>query len=53
MVFDKIIVEKETIERITDIERGQVINYLKISGFHVGLILNFKKPKLEFERIAL
>ncbi len=53
IAFDQIIVETKTIERITDIERGQVINYLKITGLHVGIVLNFKYAKLEWERIVL
>jgi GxxExxY protein len=40
-------------DRITDLERGQMLNYLRITKLRVGLILNFKKPKLEFERIVL
>ena len=46
-------VDTKTIERITDIERGQMLNYLRITGLPVGLIINFKKPKLEWERIIL
>ena len=53
VVFDKIIVEMKTIEKITDHERGQVINYLKTTGFKLGMILNFKHAKLEWERIVL
>ena len=53
IVFDQIVVETKTIVQITNIERGQVINYLKISGLRVGLILNFKHTKLEWERIVL
>lgn len=53
IAFDKVVVETKTIDRITDIERGQVINYLKITGFRVGVILNFKNTKLEWERIVL
>ena len=53
IAFQKIIVETKTIERITDTERGQVLNYLKITGLHVGIILNFKHAKLEWERIVL
>ncbi len=53
IAFDQIIVEIKTIERITDIERGQVINYLKITCLRVGVILNFKHAKLEWERIVL
>lgn len=50
---DKIIIEIKTIEAITNNERGQVINYLKLTGLKLGLILNFKKAKLEWERIIL
>ena len=53
IAFEKIIVETKTIDRITDMDRGQIINYLKITGLHVGVILNFKHPKLEWERIVL
>ncbi|MFA5701656.1 MAG: GxxExxY protein [Desulfuromonas sp.] len=53
IVFDQLIVETKTIEKITNIERGQVINYLKITGLRVGVILNFKHAKLEWERVIL
>ncbi len=49
----QIIVETKTIERITDLERGQVLNYLRITGLSLGLIINFKKPRLEWERVVL
>ena len=53
IVFDRIVVETKTIDRITDLERGQILNYLKITQLRVGLILNFKRPKLEWERLVL
>ena len=53
IVFDSVIVDTKTIERITDIERGQMLNYLRITKRRVGVILNFKNPKLEWERIVL
>ena len=53
IVFDEIIVESKTIERITNHEKGQILNYLKITGLHIGLILNFKHSKLQWERLAL
>ena len=52
IVFDQIIVDCKTIEQITDEERGKMVIYLKITGLRVGLILNFKHPRLEFERMA-
>ena len=53
IAFENIIIDTKTIERISDIERGQVLNYLKITGRKVGLILNFKHPRLEWERLVL
>jgi len=53
IAFNKIVVDAKTIERITDVERGQILNYLKITQLRVGLILNFKHPKLEWERLVL
>ena len=53
IVDDSVVVDTKVIERITDIERGQMLNYLKITTHRVGLIINFKKPKLEWERIVL
>ena len=53
IAYGKIVVDTKTIERITDIERGQMLNYLRITGLPVGLIINFKKPTLEWERIIL
>ncbi len=46
-------VDTKVIEAITDHERGQMLNYLKITGHQVGGILNFKHAKLEWERIVL
>ncbi len=48
-----VVVDAKVIERITDHERGQMLNYLRITKFRVGLIINFQKPKLEWERIIL
>ena len=53
ITFGSVIVDTKVIDRITDVERGQMLNYLRITKLRVGLILNFKKPKLEFERVVL
>jgi GxxExxY protein len=53
IAFDEVVVDAKTIERITNHERGQMMNYLRITGCKVGLILNFSKPRLEWERIVL
>ncbi len=53
IVFNRIVVDTKVIERIGNNEKAQIINYLKITGLRVGLLLNFKHPKLEWERIIL
>ena len=51
--FDGVVIDTKVIDRITDHERGQMLNYLRITRLRVGLLLNFKQPKLEWERIVL
>ncbi|MSU23514.1 MAG: GxxExxY protein [Opitutus sp.] len=53
IAFGTVIVDAKVIDGITDHERGQMLNYLRISRLHVGLILNFKRAKLEWERVVL
>ena len=53
VVENKVIVELKTVDSIIDEHRGQILNYLKATGLQVGLILNFKHPKLEWERLVL
>jgi GxxExxY protein len=50
--FDKIILEIKAVSALDDEHRKQVHNYLKATGFRLGMLLNFgHHPKLEFERI--
>ncbi len=53
VVFNSIVVDTKVIDRITDHERGLMLNYLRITNLRVGVILNFKHRKLEWERIVL
>lgn len=53
IAFDALIVDAKMIDRITDHERGLMLNYLRITRLRVGVILNFKHRKLEWERIVL
>ena len=53
IAFGSVIVDIKVIDRITDHERGQMLNYLRINKLKVGLILNFKNARLAWERIVL
>jgi GxxExxY protein len=50
--FDNVIVEVKALGQITGVERAQLINYLKATGFRVGLILNFGAESLQYERVV-
>ena len=51
--FNQIVVDAKTIERITNHETGQMLNYLKVTDLQLGLMLNFKHAKLEWKRVVL
>ncbi len=52
--FGQIIVEIKSLERLTNIEVAQLINYLKITKMHVGMLVNFgSRPKLEWKRYVI
>ena len=53
IAFDAVVIDTKVIDRITDHERGLILNYLCITKLRVGVILNFKHRKLEWERIVL
>ena len=53
IVYNEIVVDTKVIEHIGNHEKGQILNYLKITGLKVGLVLNFKRAKLEWARFVL
>lgn len=51
--FDKIILEIKALADLRDEHRGQILNYLKATGFQLGLLVNFGRAGgLQWERIA-
>ncbi|MFM1748766.1 MAG: hypothetical protein RLZZ188_2432 [Verrucomicrobiota bacterium] len=52
--FDQIVVELKAAKALLDEHRAQVLNYLKVTGLQLGLLVNFgSHPRLEWERIVL
>jgi len=52
IAFGKVVVDTKVIDKITRHERGQMLNYLQITKLRVGVILNFKRATLEWERLV-
>src|SRR6266446_8011700 len=42
IAFEVIVVDTKVIDRITDHERGLMLNYLRITRLRIGVILNFR-----------
>ena len=47
IVEDAVIVELKAVEKVLPIHEAQLITYLKLSGCHVGLLINFNVPVLK------
>lgn len=52
VLFDKIILEVKAVSGITDEFIAQCINYLKVSGNKLALLVNFGELKLKYKRIV-
>ena len=52
--YDKIILEIKSLKSLNDEHRAQVYNYLKATGFKLGLLVNFgHNQQVQYERIVL
>ena len=53
VAYGKVIVEIKAIDHITSRDYSQVLNYLKATGFPLGLLINFGSEKdMEWKRIV-
>ena len=50
--YDKIIVELKAVEELQPIHTAQVINYLAITGYKLGMLVNFNARQVKPERIV-
>ncbi len=53
VVEEKIILELKAVRQLGDIERAQVINYLKATGLELALLINFGEKSLISESVVL
>ncbi|WP_430812602.1 MULTISPECIES: GxxExxY protein [unclassified Carboxylicivirga] len=49
--YDEIILELKAVSELTDEHLAQVINYLKITGKKLALLVNFGNESLEYKRV--
>ena len=53
VVYDSVILELKCVKMLNDEHIAQTINYLKVSGNKLGLLVNFARGKLEYKRLVL
>ncbi len=46
LVENKVVVELKTVEAFTDVHLAQVLTYLKLGNYKLGLLINFHVTKL-------
>jgi len=46
LVAEKIVVEVKAVEHILPVHEAQLLTYLRLSGYKVGLLINFNVPVL-------
>jgi GxxExxY protein len=51
IINGSVVVELKCCEQIHNEHQAQLINYLKVSGIAVGLLVNFGRRKLEYKRL--
>ncbi|MCB9103898.1 MAG: GxxExxY protein [Anaerolineales bacterium] len=50
LVDDKIVVELKATKGLTEIDEAQLLNYLRGTGYRIGLLLNFGTASLQHTR---
>ncbi len=55
LVDDRLILELKSVEALSAIHKAQVISYLRATGLHLGLLINFVVPVLKngLQRVIL
>lgn len=50
--YDEVVIELKSIKQLGVIEEAQLLNYLKATGYQVGLLINFGAASLETRRFV-
>jgi GxxExxY protein len=52
VVEDRLLVEVKCVEQFSNEHLAQCINYLKASGLHLALLINFRRSRVEWRRVV-
>ncbi|MFC2129372.1 GxxExxY protein [Bacteroidota bacterium] len=47
LVEEKLVIELKTVDRFCDVHTAQVLTYLRLGGYKLGLLINFDVPVLK------
>ena len=53
LVENQVILELKVVDALQKIHEAQLLNYLKATGYKVGLLVNFTQPKAAIRRLIL
>ncbi len=53
VVDSKVVIELKTVERFSVHHKAQLTSYLKASGYKLGILENFSKSKVEYQRVLI
>ena len=51
--YEKIVVELKAVSELTNVNEAQIFNYLKATGYKLGLLVNFGETGLIYKRIVI
>ncbi len=52
LVEASILIELKTVAELSSAHRAQCLNYLRATGMHLCLLMNFGRPRLEVRRVV-
>ena len=52
IAYQDVVVEPKAVSQLTGGDQAQVINYLKSTGYHRAILLNFGVPGLDHKRLV-
>ena len=53
LVEDKVIVELKSVDEITNVHKKQLLTYLKLTGLHLGILVNFNTENINLGIIRI